>query len=67
MVTVDVKGRDPLTFDLNKGPYEVPLVFTAEQGYDYDATAKKIYDTVVKARAPSTSTSARSLWNTTPV
>lgn len=52
VVTVDVKGRDPLTFDLNKGPYEVPLVFTAEQGYDYDATAKKIYDTVVKGTSP---------------
>lgn len=52
VVTVDVKGRDPLTFDLNEGPYEVPLVFTAEQGYDYDATAKKIYDTVVKGTSP---------------
>ena len=52
VVTVDVKGRDPLTFDLNKGPYEVPLVFTAEQGYDYDATAKKIHDTVVKGTSP---------------
>ena len=52
VVTVDVKSRDPLTFDLNKGPYEVPLVFTAEQGYDYDETAKKIYDTVVKGTSP---------------
>lgn len=51
-VTVDIKGRDPLTFDLNEGPYEVPLVFTAEQGYDYDATAKKIYDAVVKGTSP---------------
>lgn len=52
VVTVDVKGRDPLTFDLNKGPYEVPLVFTAEQGYDYNETAKRIYDTVVKGTSP---------------
>ena len=51
-ITVDIKGRDPLTFDLNEGPYEVPLVFTAEQGYDYDATAKSIYDAVVKGTSP---------------
>lgn len=51
-VTVDIKGREKLTFDLNEGPYEVPLVFTAEQGYDYDATAKKIYDAVVKGTSP---------------
>ena len=52
VVTVDVKGRDPLTFDLNEGPYEVPLVFAAAKGYDYDATAKSIYDTVVKGTSP---------------
>ncbi len=52
VVTVDVKGRDPLTFDLNEGPYEVPLVFAAAQGYDYDATAKSIYDAVVKGTSP---------------
>lgn len=51
--TVEIKGRDALTFDLNEGPYEVPLVFTAAQGYDYDATAKSIYDAVVKGTNPT--------------
>ena len=45
--TVTVNDRDQVQFTLNDGPYEVGMKFTAEQGYDYAATAKVIYDAVV--------------------
>ncbi len=50
--TLNVTGRDPMTFDLNETPYNVGLVFTAEQAIDYDQTAKAIYGAVVKSTTP---------------
>lgn len=51
--TVTVNDRDQVQFNLNDGPYEVGMKFTAEQGYDYAATAKAIYDTVVSSTTPA--------------
>ena len=45
--TVTVKDREQVQFVLNEGPYEVGMKFTADQGYDYAATAAAIYDAVV--------------------
>ena len=50
--TVDMSDRDALQFHLNEAPYEVDLVFDAKQGYDYDATAKAIYQAVVASTSP---------------
>ena len=44
---VEVKDREQVQFILNEAPYETGIVFTADQGYDYAATARAIYDTVV--------------------
>lgn len=45
--TVTVKDREQVQFNLNDGPYEVGMKFTADQGYDYEATAQAIYNAVV--------------------
>ena len=45
--TVTVKDREQVQFVLNEGPYEVGMKFTADQGYDYAATAAAIYNAVV--------------------
>ena len=50
--TVTMTDREALQFHLNEGPYEVGLVFNAQQGYDYDATAKAIFDAVVESTSP---------------
>ena len=50
--TVTMTDREALQFHLNEGPYEVGLVFNARQGYDYDATAKAIFDAVVESTSP---------------
>lgn len=42
-----VKDREQVQFNLNEGPYEVGMVFTDDQGYDYTATAAAIYNAVV--------------------
>lgn len=44
---VTIAERPQVQFNLNEGPYEVGMVFTNDQGYDYDATAKAIYNAVV--------------------
>lgn len=51
--TVTFTDREQVQFNLNEGPYEVGLVFDAEQGYDYDATAAAIYDAVVASITPA--------------
>ena len=51
--TIEVKGREPMSFQLKEGPYEVGMVFTAAQGYDYDAVARAIYDAVVESTEPA--------------
>lgn len=50
--TVTVADREQLQFNLNEAPYEVGMVFNAEQGYDYDATAAAIYNAVVASTSP---------------
>lgn len=49
--TVTVNDREQIQFNLNEGPYEVGMVFTADQGYDYEATAQAIYDAVVTSNS----------------
>ena len=49
--TITVKDREQVKFNLNEGPYEVGMVFTGDQGYDYDATAAAIYNAVVNSTA----------------
>lgn len=51
--TVTFTDREQVQFNLNEGPYEVGMVFDAEQGYDYDATAAAIYDAVVASITPA--------------
>lgn len=48
---VTVNDREQIQFNLNEGPYEVGMVFTADQGYDYEATAQAIYDAVVASNS----------------
>ena len=50
--TVTVADREALQFNLKKGPYEVGLVFNAQQGYDYAATAAEIFNAVVDSTSP---------------
>lgn len=45
--TVTIAERPQVQFNLNEGPYEVGMVFTNDQGYDYKATAAAIYNAVV--------------------
>ena len=53
--TVQVNDREQVQFALNGDGknYEVGMVFNAEQGYDYAATAKAIYDAVVSSTTPA--------------
>ena len=48
---VTVNDREQIQFNLNEGPYEVGMKFTADQGYDYEATAQAIYDAVVASNS----------------
>lgn len=50
--TVTVNDREQIQFNLNEGPYEVGMKFTADQGYDYEATAQAIYEAVVASTSP---------------
>lgn len=52
--TVTVNDREQIQFNLKngEGPYEVSMVFTADQGYDYEATAQAIYEAVVASTTP---------------
>lgn len=52
--TVQVNDREQVQFTLNGDGenYEVGMVFNAEQGYDYAATAKAIYNAVVASTTP---------------
>ena len=52
-IDVTFTDREQVQFNLNPAPYEVGLVFDAEQGYDYDATAATIYDAVVASITPA--------------
>ena len=49
---VEVLEREQMQFTLKDAPYEVGMVFTADQGYDYKATAQAIYNAVVSSASP---------------
>lgn len=51
--TVTVTGREAIQYTLKDAPYEVGMVFTAGQGYDYAATIRAIYDAVVASTDPA--------------
>ena len=42
-----------MQFNLKKGPYMVGMVFNEQQGYDFAATAKAIYEAVVESTVPT--------------
>ena len=48
-----VTGREAIQYTLKEAPYTVGIRFTAEQGYDYDATIRAIYDAVVESTNPA--------------
>lgn len=50
---LEVRGREPMQFNLKEGPYTVGMVFNEQQGYDFDATAKAIYEAVVESTVPA--------------
>lgn len=50
---LEVRGREPMQFNLKKGPYTVGMVFNEQQGYDFAATAKAIYEAVVESTVPA--------------
>lgn len=51
--TITVADREQVQFQLKNGPYEVGMVYDAEQGYDYAATARAIYNAVVESTMPA--------------
>ena len=50
---LEVRGREPMHFNLKEGPYTVGMVFNEQQGYDFAATAKAIYEAVVESTVPA--------------
>ncbi|MDY5923113.1 MAG: hypothetical protein SPJ32_03635, partial [Oscillospiraceae bacterium] len=50
---LEVCGREPMQFNLKKSPYTVGMVFNEQQGYDFAATAKAIYEAVVESTVPT--------------
>ena len=49
---VQIQGREESSFTLNDAPYEVGMAFHADQSYDYEATAKAIYEAGVAETNP---------------
>lgn len=54
---IEVMDREQSAFNLNElaegaASYEVPMAFNEDQTYDYDATAKAIYNAVVASTVP---------------
>ena len=50
---LEVRGRETMQFNLKEGPYTVGMVFNEQQGYDFAATAKAIYEAVVESTVPA--------------
>lgn len=50
---LEVRGREPMQFNLKEGPYTVGMVFNEQQGYDFAATARAIYEAVVESTVPA--------------
>ena len=53
--TINVVDRATVDVVTNEGPYNVSMKFNKDQSYDYDATAKAIYEAVVKSTNPELS------------
>lgn len=47
--TINVLDRATVDVVTNEGPYNVSMKFNKDQSYDYDATAKAIYEAVIKS------------------
>ena len=53
--TFNVVDRATVDVVTNEGPYNVSMKFNKNQSYDYDATAKAIYEAVIKSTNPELS------------
>lgn len=53
--TINVVDRATVDVATNEGPYNVSMKFNKDQSYDYDATAKAIYEAVIKSTNPELS------------
>lgn len=53
--TINVADRATVDVVTNEGPYNVSMKFNKDQSYDYDATAKAIYEAVIKSTNPELS------------
>ena len=53
--TINVVDRATVDVVTNEGPYNVSMKFNKDQSYDYDATAKAIYEAVIKSTNPELS------------
>lgn len=53
--TINVVDRATVDVVTNEGPYNVSMKFNKDQSYDYDATAKAIYEVVIKSTNPELS------------
>lgn len=49
ITTINVVDRATVDVVTNEGPYNVSMKFNKDQSYDYDATAKAIYEAVIKS------------------
>lgn len=55
ITTINVVDRAAVDVATNEGPYNVSMKFNKDQSYDYDATAKAIYEAVIKSTNPELS------------
>lgn len=53
VVTLHRAYKYESSFVLKDAPYEVSMVFNADQSYDFDATARAIYDAVIAKTNPA--------------
>lgn len=53
--TINVVDRATVDVVINEGPYNVSMKFNKDQSYDYDATAKAIFEAVIKSTNPELS------------
>ena len=53
--TINVVDRATVDVVTNEGPYNVSMKFNKDQSYGYDATAKAIYEAVIKSTNPELS------------
>lgn len=53
--TINVVDRATVDVVTNEGPYNVSMKFNKDQSYDYDVTAKAIYEAVIKSTNPELS------------